>query len=1442
MTTLKELIDIGTDMGLKGTSLAEFVRDEQARERDQRQHEREEARAEAERAHELLVLKENRQLEKEREERAIQEHLRKCELLSLQEKQSVRTDSLSQSLPSTRGPKLPSFDDERDSMDSYLQRFERFATTQKWDKATSWASNLSVLLKGRALDVFSRLPVDQSLDYEVLKTALLKRFEMTEEGFRNRFRSGRPEKGETFSQFAVRLDSYFTRWLELAKTNKTFDNLRDLMVRDQFLQACGQDLVLFLKERTPTSLSAMSQLADQYAEARGNPSNLVRPKGSGNKDFHGQGKKREDSSSSSAVSNSKEKSGDRASVRHCYVCNSTDHLANRCPKKKSGNRVALVRESLTKKRQSNILVRADSQDKDISVSCDVSCKPSTMPVVEGLVGNQLVTVLRDTGCGGVVLKRSLARPDQMTGESRTCTLADGSTLQVPIAMVEIDTPYYEGSVIAWCMETPVYDLIVGNIEGARPPGEPNYSWNRGRSSANAVQTRAQKREEGKPYKPLKVPEALGEVLPEDIKNAQQEDDSLTHIRELVRKGDVKERQDGGTSRFFLRRGIVYRKFSSPCIGNGRTYNQLVVPKKYRGTVMKLAHDTIMSGHLGAKRTLDRIMMEFYWPGVNADVTRFCRSCDVCQRTFPKGRVAKVPLGRMPLIDTPFKRVAIDLVGPLQPATARGNRFILTVVDYATRYPEAVALPGIETERVAEALVDIYSRVGIPREVLTDQGSQFTSDLMKEVSRLLSIRRFTTTPYHPMCNGLVERFNGTLKQMLKRMCAERPKDWDKYINSLLFAYREVPQESLGFSPFELLYGRTVRGPMMILRELWTKDVADDDVKTTYQYVVDLRERLEETCKLAQEQLSSAKVRQAKYYNRKAKVRTMEPGQRVLVLLPTKRNKLLMQWRGPFVITERKGSMDYAVNVDGKVKTLHANMLRLYVDRTDSGSLVMERDSGALSVVCASIVRDADNDEEDDFSPSNIVTLPTSVGTETVKDVDVSDELEQDVNELLSEFADVLTDVPGKTTLVEHDINLTTNDPVRVKSNTLPFQMKATIREEVDKMLKMGVIEPSDSPFASPVVIVRKKDGTNRFCIDFRRLNRVTVFDAEPMPNAEDIFSRLAGHQYFSRLDLSKGYWQVPMAECSKRKTAFTTPVGLFQFNVMPFGLVNAPATFCRLMRKLLHGMSNIESFIDDILIYTQTWEQHIDILRELFVRLRNASISARPSKCAIGYKSLECLGHMVGNERLLPNPEKVKAILEAPRPETKTQVRAFLGLAGFYRKFIANFAAISVPLTDLTRKGQPNKVVWELPQEAAFETLKRRLASKPILKLVDLEAEFILRTDASDKGLGAILLQEEDGNPLPVAFASRKLKASERAYAVIEKECLAVIWGITKFERYLYGRSFILETDHQPLVYLNKLKGTNARLMRWALILQPYRFTIRAIRGKDNVGADCLCRL
>ncbi|XP_060605940.1 uncharacterized protein K02A2.6-like [Ruditapes philippinarum] len=562
---------------------------------------------------------------------------------------------------------------------------------------------------------------------------------------------------------------------------------------------------------------------------------------------------------------------------------------------------------------------------------------------------------------------------------------------------------------------------------------------------------------------------------------------------------------------------------------------------------------------------------------------------------------------MPLIDTPFKRVAVEFVGPIEPMTDRKNRYILTMIDYATRYPEAIALPSIETERVAEALVDMYSRLGVPEEMLTDCGSQFTSQIMNEVSRLLSLRQLTTTPYHPMCNGLVEKFNGSLKQMLKRMCSERPTDWDKYLNAMLFAYREVPQESLGFSPFELLYGRSIRGPITILRELWSGKTENDEVKTTYQYVVDLQERLESTCKIAQQELEKSSIRYRKYYNRKARDRTFKKGSKVLVLIPTKRNKLLLQWKGPFVVSEVVNKLDYRIDIgNNKIKTFHANMLKEYVERN------FEPERGALAKVSAAVV-EAENGydrlEEDDSletsyqDDSDILLCPLKKGSETYKDVQVNPDLQTDcktqIATLLKKFSDVLTDIPGNTSLVQHDIKLTTSEPVRTKGYPIPFHSQQIVKEEVDKMLELGVIEPSNAPFSSPIVLIRKKDNTIRFCIDFRQINKCTVFDAEPMPNMEQIFSKLSKYRYFSKIDLSKGYWQVPLSDNAKPLTAFETPSGLFQFRKMPFGLVNAPATFCRLMRKVLKDLDHSDSFIDDILVYTVTLPEHINALYELF---------------------------------------------------------------------------------------------------------------------------------------------------------------------------------------------------------------------------------------------------
>lgn len=347
-----------------------------------------------------------------------------------------------------------------------------------------------------------------------------------------------------------------------------------------------------------------------------------------------------------------------------------------------------------------------------------------------------------------------------------------------------------------------------------------------------------------------------------------------------------------------------------------------------------------------------------------------------------------------------------------------------------------------------------------------------------------------------------------------MCTEFPTDWDKYVAPLLFAYREVPQESLGFAPFELLYGRTVMGPLRILRELWTKDVNDPDVKSTYQYVLELKERLEDTCKLAHDQLRASKLRQRKQYNKTAKERNLNVGGKVMVLLPTKNNKLQLQWKGPYSIVDKVGLLDYKIDIAGKIKTFHANMLKEYVERQHVSTL--DAKIGVLECASISILEETYENSEDglqDLKDDNPLMLVHLEATETISDVNIAEDITRDkrvqINTLLEEFKDVLTDLPGRTTLATHEIKTTTDEPIRVKPYQVPYKVVETVKTEIDKMLAMDIMESSEAEYSSPIVLVRKKDGGCRFCTDYRLLNKITIFDAEPMPSADDLFVKLAG---------------------------------------------------------------------------------------------------------------------------------------------------------------------------------------------------------------------------------------------------------------------------------------------------------------------------------------------
>ena len=603
------------------------------------------------------------------------------------------------------------------------------------------------------------------------------------------------------------------------------------------------------------------------------------------------------------------------------------------------------------------------------------------------------------------------------------------------------------------------------------------------------------------------------------------------------------------------------------------------------------------------------------------MSRYFQSCDICQRTIPKGRCGKTPLVAMPIIGEPFARVAIDLVGPL-PMSGRKHRWILTLVDCATRYPEAIPMKGIDNIECAEELVNIFSRIGIPQEILSDRGSQFVSDLMREISRLLSVRQLQTTPYHAQCNGFVERWNGTLRRMIQKMAAEKPSDWDRYIPALLFSYREVAQASLVFSPFELVYERSVRGPMSVLRDIWADEDINEQTKTTYQYVLELRERLESTRKLAHDELRKAQGNKHKWFNKKAKAKHLKEGDQVLLLLPTKLNKLEMQWQGPFDIIKKVRENDYVINLDGQHNMFHANMLRKYlVRKTIDNGMVILCGCRHLEIATGGMAENDSLEETDTCEErSDDIKYCPLRATQTWKDVifstDLNEDQQREVRQLLEEYSDVLTDISGKTNLAECNIELTDDIPFRVKAYPVPYALKKEMDKEVSEMMKADIIESSVFEYASSPVVVRKPDGSVRYCIDFRKLNAKTVFDAEPVPNQEVILNRMGGDNFISRLDLTKGFWQVPIKEEDRKYTAFSTDQGLMQFKYMQFGLVNALAIFCRMVRKLLYDVNYVDAYVDDIVPHTATWDDHMHTLRQVLQKLRQHGLTAKPSECEI----------------------------------------------------------------------------------------------------------------------------------------------------------------------------------------------------------------------------------
>ena len=1008
---------------------------------------------------------------------------------------------------------VPAF--RESEVDAYFGAFERVATALRWPMDV-WSILIQCKLNGKAQEAIATLSVEDSMKYEIVKATILRAYELVPEAYRQKFRQHWKSSDKTFVEFSREKEALFDRWCGASKA-ADFKTLRELVLVEEFKRCLPERIVVNLNEQRVNSVSSAAILADEFVLTH--KSIFTSVSASPNA-------QRKNGQVRNYPPQPSQRPYDQAGVRQkeeraCHYCKKVGHLIADCRKREQSG--------VHNGSKTVGLIKTGRNVSDIPVCVRSAPDPSYDPFIfDGVVSvsendsnGQTIRILRDTGAQqSVILSGVLPLGEQTAcGSSTIIRGVEMGFISAPLHTIHVKSALVSGYFrVAVRNELPIDGIVfvMGNdiagdkvypvIEVVETPvfnGEPDeLAVKFPDVFPVCVITRAQACKNGEDddlSKSIVMRALAGDELPgtteklaqrssvkskggkvtDNVKDqiilpvtkkslikAQQSDHTLEKCFAAVLSAEALKTKQMG---YFCEGELLMRKWC-PFGAEESDWSaviQIVVPTAYRRQVLSLAHDHNWAGHLGVTKTYARILKHFFWPGLKQDVSQYCRTCPTCQLTGkPNQTIPAAPLCPIPAVGEPFERVIIDCVGPL-PRTKSGNQYLLTIMCAATRFPEAVPLRKITATSVVKALTKFFATWGFAKVVQTDQGTNFLSRVFKQVMKILSIEHIVSSAYHPESQGALERWHQTLKSMLRKYCLEVSRSWDEGIPFVLFAARDAVQESLGFSPNELIFGHTVRGPLKVLKDKFMAVDASPE-GNVLEFVNKLRGRLNKACSLAKEHLSVSQKDMKERYDKATVERSFSAGDQVLVLLPIPGSALSARFSGPHAILKKISNTNYVVGTPNrrrKSRVCHVNMLKPFHVR-EVGLVVAEQvsdGSGHIDIQCESSPVPEDDGLVLRASPAQQARLCNSkMLTKLPEHLNhLLPEHQSDIIQLVTAYPVIFGDVPTRTNVLEHDIDVGGARPIKQHAYRVNPVKRALMVKEAEYLLNHGLARPSSS---------------------------------------------------------------------------------------------------------------------------------------------------------------------------------------------------------------------------------------------------------------------------------------------------------------------------------------------------------------------------------------------